>query len=86
MAGPGGQAPGATDSHRPHLGQVPSAMREENQEVLGGCGSAAKLSSREVGRSFGGGGMDSLGGGSLCHQDVLPSRAGTRAIGGEGNK
>jgi hypothetical protein len=68
-AGPGGQAPSAAESHRPRLGQVPSAMREENQEVLGVCGSTAKLSSREVGHGFGGGDTDSLGG-----REPLPSR------------
>jgi hypothetical protein len=71
--GPGGQAPGAAESHRPRLGQVPSAMREENQEVLGGCGSAAGSSSMEVGCSFGGGDTDSLGGGaSAIKTSCLP--------------
>ncbi len=61
-AGPGGQATGAAESHRPHLGQVPSAMREKNNEDPGRRRIAAGFFSREIGCGVGGGDTDGLGG------------------------
>jgi hypothetical protein len=63
-AGPGGQATGAAESRHPRLGQVPSTMREKNNEDLGGRRIAAGFSSREIGRGVGGGDMDGLEGGA----------------------